>query len=106
MPIQHIVLFRFRTDLAEGTIPALFADLRGLADRIPGIIGFNGGAYRSPEGLARGFSHGFCMTFADEAARNAYLPHPEHQAIVARLLPLLEGGLDGVLAFDYADGLF
>jgi len=91
MPIQHIVLFRFRTDLAEGTIPALFADLRGLADRIPGI---------------NGFSHGFCMTFADEAARNAYLPHPEHQAIVARLLPLLEGGLDGVLAFDYADGLF
>jgi hypothetical protein len=105
MPIQHIVLFRFRTDLAEGTIAALFTELRGLADRIPGITSFSGGAYRSPEGLARGFSHGFCMTFADEAARDAYLPHPEHQAIVARLLPLLDGGLDGALAFDYADGV-
>jgi len=56
--------------------------------------------------LARGFGHGFCMTFADEAARDAYLPHPSHQSLVQRLLPMLEAGSDGVLAFDYADGLF
>ncbi len=85
---------------------ALFEDLRRLGERIEGITGFSGGAYRSPEGLARGFTHGFCMTFRDEAARDAYLPHPEHRAIVERLLPMLDGGLEGVIAFDYLDGLF
>jgi hypothetical protein len=106
MPIQHIVLLRFRADLSTSAIEQLFAELRGLSRTIPGIIGFSGGAYRSYEGLARGFGHGFCMTFADEAARDAYLPHPSHQSLVQRLLPMLEAGSDGVLAFDYADGLF
>jgi hypothetical protein len=43
------------------------------------------------------------MTFADAAARDAYLPHPLHQAVVERLLPMLEGGIDGVLALDFID---
>jgi hypothetical protein len=45
------------------------------------------------------------MTFVDAAARDAYLPLPLHQAVVAKLLPMLEGGLDGVVAFDFIDGV-
>ncbi|MEB3259385.1 MAG: Dabb family protein, partial [Cyanobacteriota bacterium] len=52
----------------------------------------------------QGFTHGFCMTFRDRAARDAYLPHPAHQRVVELLLPLLEGGLNGVLTFDFSDG--
>ncbi len=103
--VHHIVLFRFRTDLPEGAVEALFAELRGLQLGIRGITGFQGGAYNSPEGLAQGFTHGFTMTFANATARDAYLPHPLHQAVVERLLPMLDGGLDGVLTFDFIDGV-
>jgi hypothetical protein len=103
--VHHLVLFRFRADLPPEAVPALFAELRALRERIPGITGFSGGADASREGLTKGFSHGFCMTFVDGAARDAYLPHPEHQRVVERLLPLLEGGIDGVLTFDFSDGV-
>ena len=84
---------------------AVFEELRGFRQAIPGITGFQGGAYRSTEGLSKGFTHGFTMTFVDEAARDAYLPHPLHQAVVAKLLPMLDGGLEGVVAFDFIDGV-
>jgi hypothetical protein len=104
--VHHLVLFRFRDDLPPDAVPTVFAELRALAERIPGITGFSGGADGSKEGLTRGYSHGFQMTFSDAAARDAYLPHPEHQRVVERLLPLLDGGLDGVLTFDFRDGEF
>jgi hypothetical protein len=103
--VHHLVLFRFRSDLPEGAVEAVFDELRGFRQTIPGITSFHGGAYNSCEGLSQGFSHGFSMIFADEAARDAYLPHPLHQAVVAKLLPMLEGGLDGVVAFDFIDGV-
>jgi len=52
--------------------------------------------------MQKGFTHGFCMTFADAAARDVYLPHPEHERVKALVLQVLDGGLDGVVAFDYA----
>lgn len=103
--VHHVVLFRFRSDLPEGAVAEVFEELRGFRPSIPGITGFQGGAYNSPEGLAQGFTHGFTMTFADAASRDAYLPHPLHQALVAKLLPMLEGGLQGVVAFDFIDGV-
>jgi hypothetical protein len=103
--VTHVVLFRFRSDLPEGAVETVFEELRGFRQTIPGITAFQGGAYNSPEGLAQGFTHGFTMTFADSAARDAYLPHPTHQAVVAKLLPMLDGGLDGVVAFDFIDGV-
>jgi hypothetical protein len=103
--IHHVVLFHFRTDLPEGAVEAIFQELRDFRQSIPGITGFQGGAYNANEGLAKGFTHGFTMTFTDAAARDAYLPHPLHQAVVERLLPMLEGGINGVLAFDFIDGV-
>jgi len=41
------------------------------------------------------------MGFEDAIARDAYLPHPEHEKVKAKILDLLEGGLDGVVAFDF-----
>ena len=104
--VHHLVLFRFRADLPPEAVPALFAELRALGERIPGITGFSGGADLSKEGLTKGFTHGFSMTFTDAAARDAYLTHPEHQRVVEQLLPLLEGGIEGVLTFDFCDGVF
>lgn len=102
--VHHLVLFRFRTDLPPEAVPHAFEELRALAAQIEGIVSFQGGADCSREGLSKGFTHGFCMTFQDAQARDAYLPHPEHLRVVELLLPLLEGGIEGVISFDFSDG--
>jgi hypothetical protein len=95
------VLLRFSAKTPARTVDEIFAGLDGLRRKIPGVLDFSGGAYKSNEGLNKGFTHGFVMTFADAAARDAYLTHPEHEAIKQKVLPLLEGGLDGAIAFDW-----
>lgn len=100
--ITHMVLLRFREDAAKQDVDRVFAELAGLKSRIPGLLSFSGGAYSSPEGMSKGFTHGFCMTFRDAAARDVYLPHPEHERVKKLVFALLDGGLDGVVAFDYA----
>ena len=50
----------------------------------PGIIALKEGPSVSPEGLERGHDYGFVVTFDDAAARDAYLPHPEHLAAADR----------------------
>ncbi|MAF67240.1 MAG: stress responsive protein [Planctomycetes bacterium] len=96
-----MVLLKIRDDVSADGVDAVFAALARLEERIEGILSFSGGAYCSGEGLERGFTHGFCMTFTDAVARDAYLPHPEHEAVKAMVLEVLDGGLDGVVAFDY-----
>ena len=100
--ITHMVLLRFRRDAPKQDVDRVFAELAGLKSKIPGLLSFSGGAYSSPEGMSKGFTHGFCMTFADAAARDVYLPHPEHERVKKLVFALLDGGLDGVVAFDYA----
>jgi hypothetical protein len=100
--ITHLVLLKIRADATTDEVEGVFAALAGLKDKIPGLLSFSGGAYDSPEGLNRGFTHGFSMTFSDVAARDRYLPHPEHEKVKLLVLGLLDGGLEGVVAFDYA----
>ena len=100
--ITHMVLLRLRSDVTEEQTAEMFRALAGLQQKIPGILSFSGGAYTSPEGLQRGYTHGFCMTFESAAARDTYLPHPEHEVVKGIVVELLDGGVDGVCAFDYA----
>ena len=99
--ITHAVLFKIRADVPEDQIDTVFTELRDLKDKIPGILSFEGGPYSSDEGLNKGFTHGFVMTFPDASARDAYLPHPEHEVVKGHVLEVLDGGLDGVVAFDF-----
>lgn len=99
--IHHLVLLRLRRDATKAQIDDVFAQLAGLQKKIPGILSFSGGPYASPEGLNKGFTHGFAMTFTDAAARDAYLPHPEHEVVKKAVFALLDGGMDGVVAFDF-----
>jgi len=100
--IVHMVLLKVRRDVSAAEVARVFAAIGALRDRIPGILSYSWGAYDSPEGMQRAYTHGFCMTFTDSRARDAYLPHPEHEAVKAKVLAILDGGIDGVLAFDYA----
>jgi hypothetical protein len=101
--VKHVALMRLRSNVPQKTIDHVFSELAALRRKIPGLLNFSGGAYSSPEGLDKGFTHGFVMTFADEASRNGYLPHPEHERVKQEILPLLDGGLEGVIVFDWIE---
>lgn len=96
--IRHAVFVRFRpgTDVAP-----IFAALRALKGKIDGIISVSAGQDCSPEGLQRGHSHGFTVDFRDAAARDAYLPHPEHQKVGAMIVAAADGGIEGVTVVDW-----
>lgn len=99
--VMHVVLFRFKSETSQAKIDEIFSTLASLQEKIPGLLNFSGGPYSSPEGLNQNFTHGFVMTFADEESRDGYLPHPEHDAVKRLIVPELEGGLSGVVAFDW-----
>ena len=68
-----------------------------LKTTIPGIISIEWGTNNSPEGLNKGFTHCFVVTFENDQARCAYLPHSNHQVFVNILKPLL----DDVFVIDF-----
>lgn len=99
--IKHVVFLSFKADTPQAKLDEIFADLRGLQDKIPGILDFSGGPTVSVEGLERGHTHAFVMTFADTAARDNYLPHPDHEVVKAKILEVLAGGIGGVTVMDW-----
>jgi hypothetical protein len=94
--MYHLVLVKFAPAKAH-RMGDLAAALETLRKRLPGFLSCTGGPYSSPEGLNQGYTHGFVMTFADAAARDHYLTHPEHEQLKAAFLPDLEA----VVAFDF-----
>ncbi|MCA1964007.1 MAG: Dabb family protein [Prosthecobacter sp.] len=96
-PYRHVVLFKFKDSASAEQVQALEKAFAELAGKIDTVKGFEWGTNVSPEGLNDGFTHCFFVTFADKAGLETYLPHPEHQAFVAKLKPLL----DKVCVVDY-----
>jgi hypothetical protein len=96
-PLRHVVLFKFKDDASPVQIKAIEEAFRALPAKIPGITQFEWGTDVSIEGKAQGFTHCFLVTFQDEAAREVYLPHPDHKAFVEILKP----SLDKVTVVDF-----
>ena len=95
--LRHLVLLRFRPEALAADIASIEGAFAALRHQIDSVRDLEWGTDVSPEGLAKGFTHVFMLSFADDAGRDHYLPHPLHQAFVARLQPLL----DDVLVIDY-----
>jgi len=95
--LRHIVLFKFKPEAGEARVAEIVRDFLGLAEKIDVVRAIEWGINTSGEGLDQGFTHCFLLTFASDAERDAYLPHPGHQAFVERLKPWLER----VLVVDY-----
>jgi hypothetical protein len=88
--VKHIALFKFKAETSPEQIEQVFQEIMDLSETIPGIEDYVSGPNNSPENLNDGFTHGFVMTFADAAARDAYLPHPEHERVKASILAQAE----------------
>jgi Stress responsive A/B Barrel Domain len=102
--IRHIVLIRFRPDVTEDRIAAIWADLHAIQGRVPGLGAIHAGRSQSPEQIERGYMHGFTIDFTDWDALAAYQAHPDHRTVGAALVAHAAGGLDGILVFDLPFG--
>ncbi|MCO8122781.1 Dabb family protein [Stieleria sp. TO1_6] len=95
--LRHAVFFSFKKSSSESDIQGVVDAFAALPEKIDSIIGFQHGVNNSPEGLDDGFTHCFLLTFADEAGRAEYLPHPAHKAFGDVLRPHMKS----VFVVDY-----
>jgi hypothetical protein len=92
-----MVLCKFKSETSKQRETELLDIVRGMKGKIPGIVSVEAGSYESPEGMNQGYTHGFLVTFESPAARDVYLPHPEHDKVRDALLEHIES----VVAFDF-----
>jgi hypothetical protein len=78
-PVRHVVVFKYKPGTSADQIQQVTQAFRELRKKIPGITAFEDGVNNSPEGKNLGFTHVYLVTFESAAARDAYLPHPEHK---------------------------
>ncbi len=95
--LRHVVLFKFKEDTPADEIEKIEQEFAALPAKIPQIAAYEWGLNNSPEGLDKGFTHCFLVTFRSEEDRAIYLPHADHQAFVSLLGPAVED----VLVLDY-----
>lgn len=87
--LKHVVALKFKDDITAGRKAQAIQNFWDLKDEIPEIKEFEGGKDFSVEGLDKGFTHCFILTFESEAARDIYLPHPAHIRVAEQNKPML-----------------
>lgn len=97
--VKHIVVFKYTSAATTEQISEVTTAFKALKSKIPGIISIENGVNNSPENLNKGFTHIYLLTFKDVAARDAYLPHPDHKKF-GDLLGRL-GVLEDVFVVDF-----
>jgi len=68
-----------------------------LPSKIKTIKGYEWGTSLGDAAQAKGFTHCFTISFKNKAGLDVYGPHPDHQAFVKIIKPLLED----LFVFDY-----
>ncbi len=98
--LRHVVLFKFKESATPDDIKKVEEAFAALPAKIPEIKGFEWGTNNSPEGLDKGYTHCFFLTFANDEGRATYLPHPDHKVFGELIGPYIED----VLVVDYFTG--
>ncbi|AHE73519.1 hypothetical protein M942_24250 [Enterobacter ludwigii] len=88
--IRHILFITLTEDASHDEINAVKLAFLRIPQRVEGVNRVEWGVNDSPEGKNAGFTHCVLMTFADEAARLRYLPHPAHDALKSIFRPVLQ----------------
>ena len=95
--LRHVVLFGFKSDVTPDQVKEVEAAFLALPGKINCIKSIEWGTDISPEGLQKGHTHCFFLTFSSEKDRDTYLVHPSHKAFGA----MLGGKLSTVTVLDY-----
>ena len=84
----HIFGFRWRPEASDAQKERAKEAILAFRRAIPGLIDVHVGENLSPR--SQGFTFAGLMTFTDKAAADAYTIHPQHQALLDWLVPLIE----------------
>ena len=94
--IEHLVLFKVKSEIDAARINRMLDELSGLTTKIQGIVELSCGENTSDR--SQGFTHGLRVVFQSRADLEAYLPHEEHKRVVSEsVLPICEE----LLVVDY-----
>jgi Stress responsive A/B Barrel Domain len=96
MTLQHLVLFRFPSDLSHDDEAAMLSQVRAWPTEIGLFRDLRLGRSLDPA-QSKGFQYCLCMEVADEETLRRYREHPTHQLFVAWLD---QHGAERI-AFDY-----
>ena len=95
--MRHVVQFKFKPEATPEQVQRVVTEFAALKGKIQEVDSLEYGTNVSPEGLTKGFTHCWIVTFRSEADRDVYLKHPQHEAFVAILKPVLAD----VQVFDF-----
>jgi hypothetical protein len=87
-PMIHMFAFRWKPVATEDQKNRAITEISAFRGKIPGLLEVYVGKNTSPRGA--GYETGGVMKFTDAAALAAYTVHPQHKALLAWLLPLIE----------------
>ena len=96
--IRHILLIAFNDATTTAQKASVKRAFLAIPAGIEGVESVEWGCNNSPEGKNAGFTHCVVMTFRDEAARQHYLPHPEHEKLKLIFRPVLQD----IIVVDYS----
>ncbi len=86
--VFHVFAFQWKPNATEAQKQKAAKDIAAFQSNIPGLLQTHVGPNISPRG--KGYTFGGIMQFKDQAALDAYVQHPSHQALLAWLLPLID----------------
>ena len=92
-PVRHVVHFKFKADADPAEIAKVVSGFAALQGKIPTISSIEFGTNISKEGLDKGLTHCWIVSFKSVADRDAYLVHPDHVVFVGLLKPVLAEAL-------------
>ena len=82
--LRHIVLLGFKESIAPAERATLLDAIRGLQANVPSIRALELGENVGPA-RGEGYTHVAIVTFDDRDGLAAYLAHPEHAPVGARI---------------------
>jgi len=86
--VFHIFAFQWKPGTTDAQIEKATRDIKAFQGVIPGLLQTHVGPNISPRG--KGYTFGGLMQFKDQAALDAYVQHPSHQALLKWLVPLID----------------
>ena len=89
-PIRHVVHFKFKKEATADQVKKVTDEFAALKQKIDAVDSLESGTNSSPEGLNKGFTHCWIVSFKTAKDRDAYLVHPAHKAFVEILKPVLD----------------
>jgi antibiotic biosynthesis monooxygenase (ABM) superfamily enzyme len=94
----HIFGFKWHPEATEHLQAQAKADILAFKGKIPGLLELHVGSNQSPHG--QGYTFAGVMRFTGKAAFEAYVVHPQHQALLKWLKPLIDPVELDFLALD------